>query len=43
MERKINGKRGRDQPRDTNLENIKKLLSLISYEEMKQLVEKREE
>lgn len=42
MEGKINGKK-RVRPRDTNLGNIKKLLSLTSYEEMKILAEKREE
>jgi len=43
MEGKINGKRGRGRPRDTNLGNIKKLLSLKSHKEMKRLTDKREE
>lgn len=39
----INEKRGRGRPRDTNMGDIKKLLSLEGYEEMKRLAEKRKE
>jgi len=35
MERETDGKRERGQPRETNLGNIKKLLSLASNEEIK--------
>lgn len=34
-------KRGRGRPRDTNLENIKKFLSLTRNEKMKRLVQKK--
>lgn len=40
---KINRKRGKGRPRVTNLGNVKKLLSLPSYEAMKKLAGKREE
>lgn len=43
MEGKINGKRGRRRPRDTNIGSTKKLLSLPSYEAMKRLAGKKEE
>jgi len=43
MEGKINGKRGRERPRDSNLRNIKKLLSLPSYEVVNRLAGKKEE
>ena len=43
MEGKINGKRGRGRPRETNLGNLKKLLSLASYEDMKRLADNRED
>ena len=42
MEGKINGKRGRGRPRDTNLE-MKKQLSLPNYVTMKRLTGEREE
>lgn len=42
IEGKINGNRERERPRDTNVGNIKKLLSLPSDETMKRLAEKRE-
>jgi len=42
MEGKINEKRGRERPRDTNLGNTKKLLFIPSYEAMKRLARKRE-
>jgi len=35
MEGKINGKKERGRPRETNLGNMKKLLSLASYKEIK--------
>ena len=43
MEGKINRKRGRGRPRDTNLGNTKKLLSVPSYEAMKRLTRNKEE
>jgi len=43
MEEKINGKRGRGRPRDTNLGNTKKLLSLPSYAAIKRLAGIRED
>lgn len=42
VKRKINRKRGKRQPRDTNLGNINKLLALPSCVAMKRLAEKRE-
>lgn len=36
-EGKINGKRGKGRPRETNLGSMKKLLTLKSYIEMKRL------
>lgn len=43
MEGKINGKKRRGRPRDTNLEYIKKVRSRTSYEGMKILAKKREQ
>jgi hypothetical protein len=43
MEGKINGKKGRGLPRETNLRNMKKLLSLGSYTEMKKLADNKED
>lgn len=42
MEGNINRKRRSGRLRETNLGNMKKLLSLASYEEMKRLADKKE-
>lgn len=42
MEEKINGKKGRGRPTESNLGNMKKVLSLANYEGMKRLVDKKE-
>jgi len=43
MEGRMNGERGRRRPRDTNLGNIMKLLSLKNYKKIKRLTDIREE